>query len=314
MDRSRSEKPRYASPVRHDLTSLKLFVAVAECGNLTRAAEREHLAVSAISKRIAELEDLVRTPLLQRQPRGVSLTPAGQSMLHYARQMLQLVQRMEAELGEYAAGVKGHVRLHAVASALTQFLPEELEAFLARYPLVNVALEEHTGKAVVLAVASGAAEIGVIASQTSAAGLTAFPYHSDRLMIGVPVGHPLARRKALKFADAAKHPFVGPHAESSLAALLADAANACGVTLQQRVQASSFDAMCRLVETRLGITMLPEDVLALHASAGRLVAIPLNEDWATRQMQLIVRDADQLSPIARTLLDHLVQSALLPRR
>lgn len=295
--------------MRHDLTSLKLFVAVAECGNLTRAAEREHLAVSAISKRIAELEDLVRTPLLQRQPRGVTLTPAGQSLLHYARQMLQLVQQMEAELGEYAAGVKGHVRLHAVASALTQFLPEELESFLARYPLVNVALQEHTGKAVVLAVASGTADIGVIASRTAAPGLMAFPYHADRLVIGVPLGHALARRRSLRFAEAAKYAFVGPHAESSLSALLSDAARGCGVTLQQRVQASSFDAMCRLVETRLGITMLPEGVLAPHAAAGRLIAIPLKEEWALRQMQLIVRDAEQLSPIARTLLEHLRVSA-----
>lgn len=83
--------------MRYDLTSLRLFVAVAECGNLTRAAEREHLAVSAISKRISELEELIGTPLLQRYPRGVGLTPAGQSMLHHARQMLQLMHRMDAE-------------------------------------------------------------------------------------------------------------------------------------------------------------------------------------------------------------------------
>jgi DNA-binding transcriptional LysR family regulator len=295
--------------VRHDLTSLKLFVAVAECANLTRAAEREHLAVSAISKRIAELEDLVHTPLLQRQPRGVTLTPAGQSMLHYARQMLQLVERMDAELGEYAAGVKGHVRLHAVASALTQFLPEEIESFLARYPRINIALEERTGKAVVLAVASGAADLGVIASQTPSAGLATYPYHADQLMIGAPVGHPLARRKSVRFAEVARHPFVGPHAESSLSALLAEAARNSGVTLTQRVQASSFDAMCRLVETRLGITLLPEAVLAPYAAAGRLAMVRLDEKWGVRHLQLVVRDPEQLSPIAKTLLDHLVMAA-----
>ena len=150
--------------MRHDLTSLKLFIAVAECGNLTRAAEREHLAVSAVSKRIAELESLIGTALLQRQARGVSLTPAGQSLLHHARQLMQLVQRMDAELGEYAEGVKGHVRLHVVASALTQFLPEEVESFLGRYPLVNVEMVEQTGKAIVQAVSDGQADIGVVAA------------------------------------------------------------------------------------------------------------------------------------------------------
>ena len=298
--------------MRHDLTSLKLFIAVAECGNLTRAADREHLAVSAISKRITEMEELVRTPLLLRQPRGVILTPAGQSLLRYARRMLQLLQQMDAELSEYGAGVKGHVRVHAVASALIQFLPEELEAFLARFPRVNVGLEERTGKAVVIAVASGEADLGVIAARTPAAGLVRVPYHRDRLALGVPTGHPLARRRAVRLADLANYPFIGPQAESSLAALLADAAKDSGIVLQQRVQASSFGAMCRLVESRLGITVLPEGVLQRQAQAGPLVVVPLKEDWAERQLELVVRDRAELSPIAVTLLDHLQAAARQP--
>lgn len=295
--------------MRHDLVSLKIFVAVAECGNLTRAAEREHLAVSAISKRIAELEALVRTPLLQRYPRGVALTPAGQSLLQHARRVLQLVDRMDTELAEFAGGVKGHVRLHVVASALYQFLPEELEAYLSRYPGVRISLEERTGKAVVLAVADGSADLGIVSSRTPLRGLTALPYHTDRLMIGVPIGHPLARRKAIRFADALRHPFVGPHADSSLAALMAEGARACGKAIDQRIQASSFDAMCRLVETRLGITMLPEGVLAPHAAQGRLRALRLDEPWAVRQLVVVVRDPDELGAVTRSLIGHLQVSA-----
>ena len=295
--------------MRHDLTSLRLFVAVAECGNLTRAAEREHLAVSAVSKRIAEMEELACTPLLLRQPRGVLLTPAGQSLLRYARRVLQLLQQMDAELSDYGAGVKGHVRCHAVASALIQFLPEELEAFLARFPQVNVALEERTGKAIVVAVASGEADLGVIAGQTPTPGLARYPYHRDRLALGVPGDHPLARRLSVRFAQAAKYPFIGPHADSSLAGLLADAAKTSGVVLQQRVQASSFGAMCRLVESRLGITILPEGVLQRHRKTNRLAIVPLSEDWAVRQLVLVVRDRSELSPIAGTLLDHLQEAS-----
>src|SRR5262245_9659528 len=113
MENTGCRRVEWTEPMRYDLVSLKIFVAVAECGNLTRAAEREHLAVSAISKRIAELEELVAVPLLQRYPRGVGLTPAGQSLLHHARQLLNQVDRMDAELGEFAGGAKGHVRLHA---------------------------------------------------------------------------------------------------------------------------------------------------------------------------------------------------------
>jgi DNA-binding transcriptional LysR family regulator len=295
--------------MRYDLISLKIFVAVAECGNLTRAAEREHLAVSAISKRVAELEALVGTSLLQRYPRGVGLTPAGQSLLHHARQMLQLVHRMDAELSEFAGGTKGHVRVHAVASALTQFLPEEIESFLTRYPMVNLSLEERTGKAVALAVADGSAEVGVVASHTALPGLSVFPYHQDHLMIGVPVTHALASRQHLHFSEALDYPFVGPHADSSLSTLMTEAAKGCGKPLQQRIQVSSFEAMCRLVETRLGITMLPHAVLAPPVAAGRIRAVPLLDEWAQRQMLIVVRDAIQLSPIARTLVEHLQHAA-----
>lgn len=295
--------------MRYDLVSLKLFVAVADCGNLTRAAEREHLAVSAVSKRIAELEELARAPLLHRYPRGVGLTPAGQTMLRHARQVLQGVDRMDAELAEYADGVRGHVHLHAVASALYQFLPEEIESFLSAYPGVHISLEEQTGKAVVLAVAVGAAELGIVSAQTPAPGLAALPYHADRLAIGVPLGHPLARRKAVRFAEALDYAFVGPHADSSIAQLMAAGASACGKALEQRVQASSFDAMCRLVQTRLGITLLPEAVLLPHEQAGRIRRVRLDEDWAVRQMVIVVRDLDAVGHIARSLIDHMQQAA-----
>ena len=295
--------------MRHDLTSLELFVAVAEHGNLTHAAQRQHLAVSAVSKRIGELEALAGTPLLLRQPRGVMLTPAGHSLLHHARQMLALLRRMDEELHEYAGGLRGHVRLHAVASALTQHLPGELEAFLARYPDVQLSLEERTGKAIVRAVADGSADVGIVASQVVSSGLRTRPYRSDRLMLGVPGDHPLAGREAVSFEEALAYPFVGPHADSSLAVLMAQGAQACGRTLQQRIQVSSFDAMCRLVQTRLGITLLPEGVLAPHVAAGRLRGVGLREDWARRQLSIVFREPGELSALTRELIDHLQQAA-----
>lgn len=295
--------------MRHDLVTLKLFVAVAECGNLTRAAEREHLAVSAISKRIGELESLVGAELLQRYPRGVALTPAGQSLLRHARLMLQQLDRLETELAEYAGGVKGHVQLHAGASALIQFLPEDLAVFAAKYPGVRVSLEEHTGPAIVAAVADGTADLGVIATQTPQRGLAAFPYRSDELMLGVPVGHPLGRRKKVSFARALDYPFVGPHADSSIAQMMNEAARACGKPLDQRMQASSFDAMCRLVEKGLGITLLPGGVLASQVQAGRLLAVPLNEPWTHRDFAIVVRDIDASGAITRALIEHLQRQA-----
>jgi DNA-binding transcriptional LysR family regulator len=124
-------------------------------------------------------------------------------------------------------------------------------------------------------------------------------------MLGVPNGHPLGRRKAVRFAEALAHPFVGPHADSTLAVLMASAAKACGRPMTQRVQVSSFDAMCRLVETRLGITVLPEGVLAPHVAAGRLKSVALKEPWAERELVVVVRDLDHVAYLTQTLIDHL---------
>ena len=118
---------------RIDLTSLQLFVAVCEAGSIGRAAEREFIAASAISKRLADLESALDTALLYRHARGVDLTPAGQSLLHHARNVLYGLEKMQGELSEYADGVRGHVRVHASISAVVQFLPEDLGACAAEH-------------------------------------------------------------------------------------------------------------------------------------------------------------------------------------
>lgn len=295
--------------MRHDLISLELFVTVAECGNLTRAAERQHLAVSAVSKRIGELEARAGTPLLVRQPRGVVLTPSGQALLHHARRLLAQLARLDEELQAHAGGIKGHVRLHAVASALLQFLPSDLPSFLARYPQVQVSLEERTGKAIVRAVVDGSADMGIVASLPPGDVVSALPYRTDTLMLGVPAGHPLADCQGVHFAQAIAHPFIGPQAESSLAALMQQAAQACGGTLIQQVRASSFDAMGRMAEAGLGMALLPAGVLAPQLAAGRLRGVSLLEPWAQRQLSIVVRDPVALSPVARALIGHLQSQA-----
>ena len=119
---------------RIDLTSLQLFVAVCELGSIGRAAEREFIAASAVSKRLSDLEATLETPLLYRHTRGVKLTPAGESLLHHARSVLFSLEKMQAELSEYADGVRGHVRMHANISAIVQFLPEDLGTFAQAHP------------------------------------------------------------------------------------------------------------------------------------------------------------------------------------
>ena len=293
--------------MRYDLTSLAIFVAVADAANLTRAAAQQHLAVSAISKRITELEELAGTTLLQRHARGVTLTPAGQSLLHYARQMLQLVERMHGELSEYAGGLKGVIRVQASTSALVQFLPAELQSFLGRYPMIRLQIEERTGAAIVRAVVEGNADLGILGNHTPLRGLVSLPYHIDRLALAVPRSHPLARRKTVRFAETLEFDFVGPHAESSLWALMTEAAQGADRTIEPRIQVSSFECMCLLVESGLGIALLPERVISRHVELRQVSMVRLGDPWAQRQIVIVVRDLDSMASTTRALIEHLRQ-------
>lgn len=295
--------------MRYDLTSLRVFAVVAEELNLTRAGSRLHLAVSAVSKRIAELEEMVGSPLLVRLPRGVALTPAGQSLLHHSRLILDATDAMSEELAGFASGVKGHIRIYANTSTLAQHLPGELESFLRQYPMVKVDIEERVGGAIVDAVASGLADFGIFGAHTPARGLETVPYHRDRLAVAVPAGHPLAGRRFVRFGDLLPHEFIAPHSSSSLFILLKSAAERAGAQIRFRLQVSSFDALCRLVEANMGVGVLPEGIVAGYARMMRIECVELREDWAVHELFIGARRFEALPAVSRALVDHLRAAA-----
>jgi DNA-binding transcriptional LysR family regulator len=290
-----------------DITSLQLFVAVCELGSIGRAAEREFIAASAVSKRLSDLEAVLDTPLLYRHTRGVNLTPAGQTLLHHARSMLFGLENMQAELSEYADGVRGHVRMHANISAVVQFLPEDLGAFVHEHPQVKIELQEHLSSEVARAVHEGATDLGVCITQGLAIGtqLAQRPYRRDELVLVAPAKHPLAKEKALAFEDTLAFDHVGLHSNSSIYVAMREAAAAAGRTIRLRIQVTGLDAMCRMIHNGLGVGVMPRRAFELMQSAGDLKCVRLRDEWAVREINLVARDFDALPLTARMLVDHL---------
>jgi len=298
---------------RIDLTSLQLFVAVCELGSIGRAAEREFIAASAVSKRLSDLEATLQTPLLYRHTRGVNLTPAGESLLHHARSVLFSLEKMQAELSEYAEGVRGHVRIHANISAIVQFLPEDLGDFTREHPQVKIDLEEHLSTEVVRAVQEGAADIGIC--NAGAAGgheLQTLAYRQDELVLIVPRGHALARRKSLAFEDTLDLDHVGLHSNSSIYLAMREAAAAAGRGIKLRIHVTGLDAMCRMIDNGLGVGVMPRRAFTLMHGVGDLECVRLSDAWATRSIDLVARDFSTLPLTARLLVDHLRARAAEP--
>lgn len=290
---------------RLDLTSLQLFVAVCELGSIGKAAEREFIAASAVSKRLSDLEAALDTPLLYRHARGVDLTPAGETLLHHARSVLFSLDRMQGELSEYADGVRGHVRIHANISAIVQFLPEDLAGFAARHDQVRIDLEEHLSTDIVRAVQDGDTDIGICTPQSPPGDLQTRLYRQDRLVLAVPGNHPLAALPQVRFTDTLDYDHVGLHSNSAIYLAMHRAAAAAGKTVRLRIRVTGLDAMCRMIHNRLGIGLLPDRAFELLKGSGDLVAVPLTDDWAARDIHLVARDFNTLPVTARLLVEHL---------
>lgn len=290
---------------RLDLITLQLFVAVFEEGTLTRAANREAIAVSAASKRLMELEQVLGVSLFVRRAKGMDLTAAGETLLHHARQMLFNVEKMGLELGEHSHGVRGYVRMLANLSAIIQFLPEDLRDFSELHPEVKTDLEERPSNGVVQGVLDGVADLGICSSDTDTKGLPSVTYRHDKLVVLMPADHPLAARDTLAFVDTLDSDYVGLHAASSINMRTHAAAREAGRMLRLRIHVPGFDAMCRMVQANMGIGILPQKAYELFGRALGLHAVPLTDDWSDRSLILVVRDEAQLSPVSRLLFDYL---------
>jgi len=294
--------------LRFDLLTLQLFVAVVEEQSIAQAAEKKHIAVSAVSRRISDLEAMLQVDLLHRHQKGIEPTPAGYALLEHARVILGIVAQLEADLLGYKQGMRGHIRLFVNTSATLESLVDELNLFLIANPLIQIEIEEGISPDIIRAVADNRADIGIFGGNILAPELSVVPYREDRLAVIVPPAHPLAARKQVKFADLLDYEFVSLEKGSSIDTLCVRAAAELGRQLRLRIRVSGFEAIFRMVAARMGVGVVPLEVIQPRLVDTGLVAITLDEPWTRRALMLGVRDPASLSPATRLLLDHLRQN------
>lgn len=291
-----------------DALTLRHFVAVCEEGSIARAAAREALVASALSKRIGALEAELGVTLLHRRRRGVEPSAAGEALLARAREVLSALDRVRGEVGAFAAGVQGSVRVLASPSVLAERLPDDIGRFLAAHPGLNVSLDERVSIDIVRSLQQGAADVGVLWDQVDLAGLHVVPYQVDHLCVAMPPAHPLARRPRLSFVETLDQVTIGVAPGGLMDQLLRRQAALLGRTLVHRVQVSSMDAACRLVAAGLGLAILPREAATPHAGAGRLALVPLDEPWSVRRF-VVARRAPALQSVGARRLGDFLQAA-----
>jgi DNA-binding transcriptional LysR family regulator len=291
--------------MRFDLADLSLFRHVVEAGSITHGAERAHLALAAASTRIRNMEDVLGVLLLTRGRQGVTPTQAGRTLLQHARTILRQAERLHEDLGACGGGFAGQIRVLSNTNALTEFLPEALSSFLAEHPSVSVDLEERLSDEIVGLIAEGVADIGVVAGTVDAGALETYPFRRDRFVLVVAQDHPLAKRAKIGFEDVLEHDFVGLDRASAIQRFLATKAVRIGRPLRLRVQLRSFDAVCRLVECKVGIGIVPETTARRVSKTMAIAIVPLTDSWAVRDLTICIRSMGELPLYARQLVEHL---------
>lgn len=285
-----------------DLSDLRVFINVAESSSVTQGARRANLSTAATSARIKALEGQLGAKLLYRDSRGATLTPAGEKFLKHARVIMRQVDYVKSEFAEYGSGLFGHIRIFANTTAVTEYLPEILARFLAERPAVTVDLQERLSREIVRGVLDGSADLGLIAGPVEAQGLEVIHHSTDRLLLALPAGHALAQRSSVALAETLDYPHIGYREGSTLFALMTAQVEELGRTLSMRVHLSSYEAICRMIESGVGIGVIPESAAVRYRRTMRIVTVPLEEPWAIRERSLLVRELEGMPGCVRDLI------------
>jgi molybdate transport repressor ModE-like protein len=292
--------------MRFDLVDLRLFLLVAEAASITHGAARAGMALASASERIRLMEDSLGTPLLERNRRGVRATPAGSALVHHAQLVIQQLERMRAELSEYAEGLRGRVRLFANTTATAEFLPAALGPFLSLHPQIDIDLEERSSREIVRAIAQNLAEIGIVGDEVNPAKeLQTFPFAEDRLVLIAPRGHVLSHQRTIAFRETLGYDYIGLAAGHALQEQMEDHATRAGRHLKLRVRVPGFDAVCQVVGSGIGVAVVPATAARRYRRSTAVQIIALTDSWAPRRLTICVRSLDTLPAHGQRLVEHL---------
>jgi DNA-binding transcriptional LysR family regulator len=290
------------------IETLKTFCDLVEAGSVTRAAELNRVTQSAVSQQLNMLEARYGRRLVERAPRTVARpTPAGRLLYAEAKQLLQRFEALERALAETSDVIGGEVRVATVYSVGLHVLPHAMKAFLKAHPAVNVRLEYRRTNHVYQACVDGEVDLGIVALPSRRPGLEVVPLRADELVLALPPGHALARKKSITLGDLDGERYVAFDRDIPTRKLLDRALRTAGATVEYAMELDNIETIKRSVEAGLGVSILPKAALQTEVRARTLVARKLAGRPFKRPIGVIRQRRRELSPAARKFLERLTR-------
>lgn len=287
-----------------DFVSLKAFLAVVDTESIRAASENLNLSISAVSRRISELEADFDQQLFNRHSRGVEITAAGRLLAERTRETFASLNMMQMDMEKLKVGKIGRISISANGTALVNGLASQIGQFLELNPSVEIELLEQLTPEVIKDVINGSSDIGFISNtMTLPDEIQTTPYMQDRLVLAVPETHLLAKSSSVKFSQMLEFEIIGVSETSSLTRLMRKVGGMTKSGFSYSYMASTNEVARSMVANKLGIAVLPDKFVEPYSKMLSIKAVPIEEDWAAREISIAVRANDHLSGSAKMFHD-----------
>ncbi|MFT3928165.1 MAG: LysR substrate-binding domain-containing protein [Myxococcales bacterium] len=270
-----------------DLDKLRAFAAVAEEGNITRAARRLRTSQPAVSKQVSELEESLGAVLFDRLPRGVRLTEAGQVLMRHTQQILAAERLAENEIAELSGLTRGKLSIGASTTIGSYLLPGVFGAFQRKHPQVRLELEIANTTVIQAMALDGRIDLGLTEGFMPTDQLTAEVVYYDEMVAIVAPDHPLSAKPKVQLRDLRKVPFISRERGSGTRDVIEAALAEQQVELEPVMSLGSTEAVKRAVAAGLGLAIVSRLTVELEVQAKKLVVLDVADLNVRRGLHLV---------------------------
>lgn len=289
-----------------DLTTLRLFVEVCDAKSIKRVAEREQIDASAITKRLAKLEEQLQTRLLKRVRQGVEATPEGALFSEQARRLVNDARQLSDNLLQRKSGLNGLVTVASHMGSVSSVLPDDLALFmqLHAHESVQLSVKEAISKDAVQMVRDGRAQVAVVWDNTETSDLQHVDYYTDVVAAVMTKEHPLAQRSVVRYEELMAYKIIADKHSKHTEALLRRSGGITADNAHFAMQVETQQSALRMTAHGLGIYVCQAKAAQLQADHLGLVIVPLSDSWARIRIKVVYL-SNVLSPLTKTLVNHL---------
>ncbi len=295
--------------MKFDTTTVRLVIAIAEEGSISRAADRLELAVAAASKRVTDLEAQLGVKLFKRQPHGVRLTEPGAKLLSHIRQIDNLTKRLHGDALAVRHGRDGRVIIGAPKSVIIPFLAHDIAAIQRKFPGIALQIVEENSRLVQQLLRDRVIDIGIYEKTSGFIDLPRFEYRQDHLVLVYSLRHFDLPKEGLGLEQMIELPMISLGRGSAILASLQRAHQSRGRVFRNDFTVSGFDTMLALVRQGIGVGLMPPAIFQSFHPEPDLAHIALAGDWHQRSYMLSVVDGQAQAQTLHNVVGELLGSA-----